>query len=47
MQQEYELPPGYGVEGFALPPTLPKPPPEVIRYGELSRNAEAVSEDGK
>ena len=44
--QTIEPPPGYGVEGFALPPTLPSPPQEVVKYSELSRNAQAVSEEG-
>lgn len=45
--QEMEPPPGYGQQGIAYPPILPKPPQEVIRYTDLSNNAKAVSEDGK
>lgn len=43
--QEIEAPPGYGQQGIAYPPILPKPPPEVVRYTDLSNNAKPVSED--
>jgi hypothetical protein len=38
--------PGYESVGMAMPPMLPKPPPEVVKYTDLSRNAKAVDPEG-
>jgi hypothetical protein len=37
---------GYETSGMAMPPMLPKPPPEVVKYSENSKNARAVDPEG-
>jgi hypothetical protein len=40
-------PPPYETNnGMAMPPMLPKPPPEVVKYSENSKNAKAVDPEG-
>lgn len=37
----------YELSGFAMPPMLPQPPPEVVKYSENSKNAKAVDPEGR